>query len=554
MALNHHHYQALGALGTLALALGLAGCGGGSGGGGTSPGDSVATQLTPACTGTNCGAASASTYAGQGIGVWSYANGSPAEQTINVGLSGLGSKPVTLVYTNTSSSAVTLPGLTLTAASGTAPSQSVQPADQPTPEANQIPERVRDFKPRLSPADMQQATAPARAIQASASAVGDQRNWFIDAGSASIQTRSATLRRQTTVTTPTGTRTVNLWLEDGEYGAAKVSDALMDNFLARFASGPNSAYSLVTGLAGQPWGPQPYSNLIDADQPLDIVLVNFVPDSRPYGLLGYFWSLNNYKVQPNDAQYRYSNASLSFYMDTETLYLAGDAGVTTQTSTLAHEFLHMVNFYQRGALKGTDYMFDTFLEEMTALMSEDILADRLTPGTNPMRDTRIRQWMAQPGFNCDLASWQASTTSPCFGYSIVGSLGAYLLRQHGIGFYRQLLQNTSSTDSLQVLGNAIAQAGGPSLPVTLQRWGANIALLPPTAPSGFGWPARSELGYSLPAIDGQLYAQVRKLPATVPAQLAARAHFPFVRQPNAQGVYQEQLRIPPGTTLTAIVQ
>ena len=313
-------------------------------------------------------------------------------------------------------------------------------------------------------------------------------------------------------------------------------------------------HTLVTGLAGQPWGAHTHGELIAADQPIDIVFVNFTPDSQPYGLLGYFWAVNNFKRQPGDAQFQYSNESLSFYMDTETLYLGGANGLTTQISTLSHEFIHMINFYQRGALKGANYMFDTFLEEMSALMSEDILADRLTPGTNPMRDGRITGWMSKPGFNCDLASWVSDVNATCFGYNITGSLGAYLLRQHGVGFYQQLLKNTSSTDSLQVLGNAIAQAGGPSMPVTLQRWGSNIALLPSSGPAGYGWPARTDQAFTLVGIDGQRYAATRRLPTTVPSQLAARGHFPFVRQPDAQGLYQEQLRVPAGTTLTAIVQ
>lgn len=540
------------ALVALVLGAGLAGCGGG--GGGSTPGDSITTQLTPACTGASCGATDATTYSGQGVGVWSYTNATAAEQPVAVGLRNLGTRPVTLIYTNTGDAAVALPPITLTppaaAAQGIAAQQSLSAAQL----VNQIPQRVRDFKPSLPAPVAGQSVQPSRAVSAAVLPVGSQRSWFVNTESPTVETRSATLRRQTTAPTPTGTRTINLWLEDSEYGSAKVSDALLDTVIQRFASGPDSVHALVTGLAGQPWGPQAHSELIAADQPIDIVFVNFTPDSQPYGLLGYFWAVNNFKRTAGNSQFQYSNESLSFYMDTETLYLGGANGLTTQISTLSHEFIHMINFYQRGALKGSDYMFDTFLEEMSALMSEDILAERLTPGTNPMRDGRITGWMSKPGFNCDLASWASDVNATCFGYNITGSLGAYLLRQHGVGFYQQMLRNTSSPDSLQVLGNAIAQAGGPSLPVTLQRWGANIALLPSSGPAGYGWPARTDQGFTLVGIDGQRYAAARRLPATVPAQLAARGHFPFVRQPDAQGLYQEQLRVPAGTTLTAIVQ
>jgi len=217
----------------------------------------------------------------------------------------------------------------------------------------------------------------------------------------------------------------------------------------------------------------------------------------------------------------------------------------------------MTNFYRRSvqlSKPGTDYAFDTFLEEMSAMMGEDIVAQRVTPGFNSIASGRVPSWLSRSGFNCDPAAWSADTAAPCFGYDVNGSLGAYLVRQYGVGFYKQLLSNTTSTDSLQVLGNAIQQAGGPTLPVAIQRWGANIALLPGDVPSGYGWPARTEQGFTLAAINGSSLASSRVLPTTVPVNLNARGHFPFLRQPDAQGTYQEQLRVPAGSTLTAVVR
>ena len=103
------------ALVALALGAGLAGCGGG--GGGSTPGDSITTQLSPACTGASCGATDATTYSGQGVGVWSYTNATAAEQPVAVGLRNLGTRPVTLIYTNTGDAAVALPPITAHAAS-----------------------------------------------------------------------------------------------------------------------------------------------------------------------------------------------------------------------------------------------------------------------------------------------------------------------------------------------------------------------------------------------------------------------------------------------------
>ena len=548
MFFDHQHSKT-----AIALALGavLAGCGGGGGGGPSGP----SSQLTAACSGTACGAANATTYSGQGVGVWSYTNTTQAEQQIPVALTNLGSKQVTLIYTNNGDASVPMPALTLTPpAATTATAQKSLSAAPAT--GNQIPERIRNFKPRLTAGD----TQARQSIQPQAAAilpVGSQRSWFVETGSSKIETRQATLRRQASVPTPTGTRTINVWLEDSEYDAAKVSDAMLDTLVQRFTSGSDAVYPLITGLSGEPWGAHSYSNLIDPDQPLDIVFVNFVPDRTPYGLLGYFWSLNNFKQDQANPDLKYSNQSLSFYMDTETLYLDPAAGMTNQISTLSHEFVHMTNFYRRSvqlSKPGTDYAFDTFLEEMSAMMGEDIVAQRVTPGFNSIASGRVPSWLSRSGFNCDPAAWSADTAAPCFGYDVNGSLGAYLVRQYGVGFYKQLLSNTTSTDSLQVLGNAIQQAGGPTLPVAVQRWGANIALLPADSPSGFGWPARTEQGFTLAAINGSSLASSRVLPTTVPVNLNARGHFPFLRQPDAQGTYQEQLRVPAGSTLTAVVR
>ena len=548
MFFDHQHSKT-----AIALALGavLAGCGGGGGGGPSGP----SSQLTAACSGTACGAANATTYSGQGVGVWSYTNTTQAEQQIPVALTNLGSKQVTLIYTNNGDASVPMPALTLTPpAATTATAQKSLSAAPAT--VNQIPERIRNFKPRLTAADTQ-ARQSIKPQAAAILPVGSQRSWFVQPGDSRIETRQATLRRQASVPTPTGTRTINVWLEDSEYDAAKVSDAMLDTLVQRFTSGSDAVYPLITGLSGEPWGAHSYSNLIDPDQPLDIVFVNFVPDRTPYGLLGYFWSLNNFKADPADPDVKYSNQSLSFYMDTETLYLDPAAGMTNQISTLSHEFVHMTNFYRRSvqlSKPGTDYAFDTFLEEMSAMMGEDIVAQRVTPGFNSIASGRVPSWLSRSGFNCDPAAWSADTAAPCFGYDVNGSLGAYLVRQYGVGFYKQLLSNTTSTDSLQVLGNAIQQAGGPTLPVAVQRWGANIALLPADSPSGFGWPARTEQGFTLAAINGSSLASSRVLPTTVPVNLNARGHFPFLRQPDAQGTYQEQLRVPAGSTLTAVVR
>lgn len=531
------HGASIVALGLLATA-----CGGGGGGSDPTPPAPVS-ALTAACSGAFCGAASNTRYSGEGVGVWSYTNSGEKEASIPVALENVGQRAVTLVYTNPNASGVQMPALTLTPAT---PAKAQQDGDAHA-HRNQIPEAVRQFD---AAAHLGKAGAGQAKAATTKAAVGAQRTWYIDADNG-MEQRTATLKRQKTFADG---RVINLWLEDSEAGAGKMTDAMLDTFMERFARPANSVYGLVTSLAGQPWGAHGYNNLIAAEQPIDIVFVNFVPDGKPYGLLGYFWSLNNLQANPSIGQLKYSNESLSFYMDTETVYLDLARGMDVQISTLAHEFVHMVNFYQRRVLRGMSYGFDTFLEEMSAVMVEDVLGERITPGYNTARDEHMPAWLARSGFNCDPTEW--STGSTCFGYNVVGSYGAYLLRQYGVGFYQQMLKNTSSTDSWTVLDNAITTAGGPGLAGTLPRWGASIALLPGAAsPQGYGYPQRNDAsGFTLVGINGPDYAKVRQLPDAVPPTLAGHGHFPLTRQANDKGVYQEQLSVPQGATLTVVVQ
>ena len=531
------HGASIVALGLLATA-----CGGSDSGSDPTPPAPVS-ALTAACSGAFCGAASNTRYSGEGVGVWSYTNASDKEASIPVALENVGQRAVTLVYTNPNAPGVQMPALTLTPAT-TAKAQQDGDAHA---HRNQIPEAVRQFD---AAAHLGKAGAGQAKAATTKAAVGAQRTWYINADNG-MEQRTATLKRQKTFADG---RVINLWLEDAEAGAGKMTDAMLDTFMERFARPANSVYGLVSGLAGQPWGAHAYNDLIAAEQPIDIVFVNFVPDGKPYGLLGYFWALNNLKANPSDEQLKYSNESLSFYMDTETVYLDLAKGMDMQISTLAHEFVHMVNFYQRRVLRGMSYGFTTFLEEMSAVMVEDVLGERITPGYNTARDEHVPAWLARSGFNCDPTEWSVDKT--CFGYNVVGAYGAYLLRQYGVGFYQQMLKNTSSTDSWTVLDNAITTAGGPGLAGTLPRWGASIALLPGAAsPQGYGYPQRNDAsGFTLVGINGPDYAPVRQLPSTVPPTLAGHGHFPLTRQANDKGVYQEQLSVPQGTTLTVIVQ
>lgn len=502
-------------------------------------------NVEPACEGSGCGVSADRSYSGAGVGVWSYHNDSDESVEVGVSVPGTTGKTVTVIFTNLSSGSVAMPSVDTSfnlTAGRPAASQSLQ---EP---------RVRHFQPRVpvdTPFQSGLVARERRDFELPAPpplhyVVGDARNFYHEDDSL----RATTLRKQ--ATTGDG-RVVNFWVENGEYGAGLVTSTHLDTIAARFTTGSDSIYTSVTGIGGQPWGAHPYSNLIDATQDIDIVFLNFTDDATPYGVLGYFWARNAYKTSSQPM----SNASLSFYMDTETLYLAsGDDGLKEMIATLAHEFMHMINFYQRGVVKTSgDYTFDTWLEETTATMVEDVVGLSLDASYHPIRDGRYSDWLAAGDFNCDPTSAAAfaSPSPACFGYNVAGALGGHLLRHFGLSFFASLLQDDSSTDSEAVLDNVL-RANDSTLEDEVRRWGVSLALLPAaTAPEGFGYPERVDSGFTMPGFDGADFTSVRVLPQSVPTTLLHYGHFPVLR-PSPGATFTETVTLPAGMALSVVVQ
>ncbi|MGC3964196.1 MAG: hypothetical protein QM803_12970 [Rhodocyclaceae bacterium] len=523
--------------------------------------------LSADCSGINCGVASSNTYGGTGVGVWHYSNTGSSQVSLPITINNVpSSASVTLIYTNDKATSVPFPAVSLsTSKSVAAVAASVTDTADSTDASsvNTIPSIVRDFDARSRMRSASEATSTGRAKTLAVAAtpkysVGQSRSWYISQSNDSITTRTATLQRKITATDG---RVINIWVEDSEYGSGRFTAAHVEQFAQRFATGSQSVYSMVVGLIGEPWGSHSYPNsLIPADQELDIVFVNFDRNSKPYGMIGYFWSNNNFYIDPSASYGQYSNESLSFYMDTETVYLAtGDAGIKIQLSTLAHEFTHMINFYQRGVLmsapaSGTYYDFETFLEEGSALMTEDIVGLNIDSTYNSLRDSSFGSWIYSGRYNCDYTSWNNTPNTSCFSYAVSASFGGYLLRQYGIDFYKSLLRDKSSTDSVALLDGAIRKAGGPGFAEALRRWSTMGSLLPATGtPTGYGMPARSEYGFTLPAINGPDYAAYVTYPSSLPTTLLAYAQFPLRRQATA-GVYTETVPVPAGVSVTVVVK
>jgi hypothetical protein len=213
----------------------------------------------------------------------------------------------------------------------------------------------------------------------------------------------------------------------------------------------------------------------------------------------------------------------------------------------------MSNFYRRGVLMGQPYQYDTWLEELTAVMMEDAAATTIDASYSPLRDVRLRDYLRFGSYNCALRNW-TPFGDPCESYAVGGSLGGFLLRQLGVAFLRNLLNERQASSEL-ALDSAIRSVQPASgMGQQLRRFAASaIALLPASAPASFGFPARNEGGFDIPAVDASQLARWRTLPPASPSTLLAYGSFPVVRR-AVQGTFAETVRVPAGTTLSVVVQ
>lgn len=534
---------------TVAIAVLLGSCGGGGGGGSSSNtgGTTAGTcqvnpaSSTPFTTGTALPLATINNYTGSNTGIWSASNTNSTDASVTVDLNSVAGKNVTLVWTNTTAQS-----------SSSAPksASSYIEGGSGNDLAAGLHKRIAEDKARmrqaLIPASSNSNTELQKLTVKAAYALNDSRNWYESANSKTIDT---TLHSQGSLSS--GNK-LNIWVQNSEWNASggsyKVSQSSVDTLRDKFATSQTGIFDMVTNVSGgKPWGTTAYTNLIGASQDIHIVVTNFDSNQTPMGLLGYFHGMNNYLK----STYSNSNEALVFFIDSETL--ASTLYQDKMVSVLAHEFVHMINFYERD-LENTG--FDTWLEETSAMMMQDILDTRLSNTYHNLRDVWFPNWLGYGAYNCRLTDYIEDYYNDCFSYDIGGSYGGFLLRQYGLGFYKNLMQSTSG-NSITAMDTAIKQTDATSsFTQSLQRWGASIALLDINKlPAGYGYPAKTEsvnsVSYTLKAINGPDFANDRCIDP-VPANLVAYGHAAQTFTSTASNFYRKVL-VPPGVTLTVIV-
>ena len=551
----------------LAVAMSLSACGGGGGGGGggmalpvaasspaaaappaaVKPADGV--PVSTSCS--SCSQLEVATFAGSGTSIWQGVNKSQVAADVPLSISGLDGQTVTLVLTNEGAADQSMSGLVVRSGGSVVASKAALPGDDSAEAQNMaIGEFNRAGFDKLLGAPSKDAPGLSKSVAAAPPyALDDQRQIYLYDHSQ----RSVKLVTQRAASDGT---MVNLWVETSELSPSRITAELAQRMEDKFAA-PGGIYDLLVRTGGPLWGEHAYRELIaGSGQPVDIFLVNFDGNAKPYGVIGYFWGLNNFRKDAGERAW--SNESLSLYLDTESLYLDGENGVKQIATTMAHEGMHMQNFYRRSVKMGSKYAFATWLEEMSALMMEDWASFNIDPSHNAIRDTRFPYYLAYNGagsYNCMLSEWTPMGAN-CESYALNGSFGGFLNRQLGLDFYRTLLNSTGVEDSTAILDAAIkSKRPGSGTGQELRRFSATAAGVIPLGAGldEYSMPARSEGGFSLPAIDpSSLGRNRRALPQAVPDWLRKTGSFPLAR-PDVKGTYTETVRVPAGTTLSVVV-
>ena len=299
----------------------------------------------------------------------------------------------------------------------------------------------------------------------SAVAEGDRIAFFDLVGRAMVP---ATVRKVVT----DGTTSVAVWIADREWAATCASrgdcvtqemvDAVAERFLR--PGGSNDIYDWITTIFGPPWGPNSVQGsdgqplLIPAEAAREIHIFAFDIENDGYitgaRIVGYFTRLHNLLRQPEHPVIQHSLERLAFFMDSP--WLAEAEGETWDVTdrrpnawlgTLAHEFQHMIHYYQKPVLRDT--ISETWLNEQASEVAEDLVADKMMidgpravayndPGAGDPENRGSRL----PGYNLyndiQVTTWDGYLAN----YSIAYAFGAYLARNYGgAALFRDIVQS-----------------------------------------------------------------------------------------------------------------
>ncbi|MBU2511457.1 hypothetical protein KJ966_08960 [bacterium] len=349
---------------------------------------------------------------------------------------------------------------------------------------------------------------------------------------------TATLRKIIDVSTDV---VLNLWVADNAWDSCSKKFCMTSDKLNAFgekflkSGSDNDIYEWVTNIFGAPWGTHSNSAYISASAAgeIDILFYDIDADnSDDGGVLGFFWPKDN-AIRDSSDTTNYTNISnerLMFYIDSvmaanpQDILDQSGAGDSTwditdempaeMVATLAHEFQHMIHFYQKTMIRAGSSS-ETWLNEMCSLVTEDLVADKIM--ANGPRGTAYDTYSAGssgnssgrlPWFNSinyyGLIDWY-SGSAVYYSYATSYAFGAYIARNYGgAGLFQKIIQNsytdeTAVTRALSDMGHDLSFAD------LLKRWGVAVLLSgDTTASSGYQYNSGNSFVSTLDSVTYEL--------------------------------------------------
>ncbi len=485
--------------------------------------NAVPSHLEVACSGANCSAATATRYTrnGSGIGVWRYQNRTAAPVKIDVDIVGVNPGLETLLlFSNGSDSTKNTAPSPLTSPTETLLQAALPTAADLEQEArHQAQWRITEHNRAVAREFVEMVRSGAAggaALQGAPEAprptppIGERRPWYdmdsIDLKKPIEEYYKAYTAEVRDICTLSNGRKAVFWVDDASWKVNVLEEDL--KFYKKVLCDTGKGYDQVKTMIGDGWGTHVFPNeLITQDavgalQDLNVVYLS-VPATKTWG--GYFWNCNNFKKGKEPSKYcPGTNEALAFFVNAP----RSKGQQNFYASLHLHELTHLVNYYQRTLQK--EY-YDVWLEETSAMMTEDIIVPAVTEDIvgpsgekvriNEARDTYVYSYVKSGGA-ASLMVWNASNS-----YEVGGSLGAFLNRRYGTAIYTGMkgcpVEKTDAGTSYACLDKLVRDNKGVGLAEEFDRMGASIYGLFPAkdSPPEYGFPTATYAPYTLDPID-----------------------------------------------------
>lgn len=218
--------------------------------------------------------------------------------------------------------------------------------------------------------------------------------------------------------------------------------SVTDTQLQKLADTFDSIYEKETYIFGDNYDPNcNYSNLItcNTEQKVHLIVYDIYDDysaSQTGGVFGYFTS---YDFNKNGVSIEQSNECECLHLDSYFLQIAEGS----MLSTIAHEFQHLLHFVNKGLKYSTSNntsirYSDTWFNEMMSMVCEDIMQTQLDLEDDDSPKGRLNTFNSN--YILGFEKWREGN-DVYVSYANAYAFGAYLVRNFGIDFIKELAQN-----------------------------------------------------------------------------------------------------------------